>query len=182
MQNIEIKVFDSITQDIISLRNEVYVQEKKLLTNENMIAHDDRKGRHVCIYSDDVLIAAGLGVDADTSFFQSATAIPSVFLRTAYYLTRGMIRRQFRGRYLFEVLLYLTLREGREFQKIYGVILFEVKFLVERILAITWLPLDVSYSGYKLYPGKVDINDSLHKIWGKLPDVYKEAIFRQGTP
>lgn len=162
-----------LCDDVLRMREKIYRDETRFLSDENLTSKDDEVGTHFCLYYNGTLIAATLGVKAEESSFSKWSGIAPKHLTGAYYGTRSMVAPEYRNRGLLILLLYILLREGRILGRKKGIsYLNDGNPLVARITtgALLKNARPLQYTGhqgytYSLVPMYVDINYGMYRCW-----------------
>lgn len=104
--------YGKLSDDAISLRKKIFVNEKEYLTEEQLITNEDINGFNISIYYDSEIIASISGVNGELSFLPIRNNISSALFKNTLYLSRGMVLPEYRGLNIFYFMLYLCGREA----------------------------------------------------------------------
>ncbi len=174
---------NEIPKGLYELRRDVYSHEYDFLKESQLITPDDEFGQHVCVYQDDYLIAAMLGMPAQDSPFPRMTGTSPTSIADCYFSTKGIVRPEYRSKHsLWPLLSYLTFAEGLNQGFEDNLSLFENKTYVELLMDIDWLTdfPPIIYEGnnnsYQLHPGRVSLKYGMEESWEVLQPQVRKAI------
>ncbi len=116
-ESIRIKVIDGgqYPEEYINLRREVYSEETKWLSSQELFDANDDAGRHILIYDSitSELMASIVSSPADGGDYYLHAKLPREEFSDAIFSTRIQVSPRHRQKGILKLIIYLSMREGR---------------------------------------------------------------------
>lgn len=174
-----------LPQEVIELRTQVYVNEWKIMTSENIVGNDDDSGIHVIVFhrSSSRFIACTHMMPAEYSTFVIDSGIGKQKLNQSVLSSRSAVIKEFRSAGIFQLLIYAATRhyriEGRRYVVAYvdaGDHPTHRRFNMTPLKSAQSKLVQLADRDLKLQPYVSSVEYALHKASANIPEEIERLI------
>ncbi len=169
---------EDLPEDLIQLRKDVYTTEVHWLEENKIIDQNDTHGVHFISRSKETgeILGALTYIDAEKSDFSTHTKIAKDKLTSSFYITRALVKKEFRRLGFFSLLVYTSCRYARMQGRKNLVSFYDNPESAAPSIMKPNFMQDINprkYSNnensYELQPSQQEVNHAMHRAFQAMP-------------